>query len=106
VFIGYSKKHLCYKCIDIKSGRIYIACHVIFNESSFPFAECREKSTTPTESSSYVSLPIPPIVSRDPTNIVAPFSPPASNNAEFEFPTTKILDPIVSNFVENLAYLS
>jgi hypothetical protein len=37
VFLGYSKPHTGYKCLDILTGKLYIARHVIFNESVFPF---------------------------------------------------------------------
>ena len=36
-FIGYSPVHKGYKCLH-PSGRIYISRHVLFNETSFPFA--------------------------------------------------------------------
>lgn len=38
VFLGYSSSHLGYRCLDIHSGRIYIARHVRFDEYSFPFS--------------------------------------------------------------------
>jgi hypothetical protein len=37
VFLGYSKPHLGYKCFDTVSRKTFIARHVIFNESAFPF---------------------------------------------------------------------
>jgi hypothetical protein len=40
VFIGYSKHHLGYKCLHIPSGRVYIARHVVFKQTSpFPNPE-------------------------------------------------------------------
>jgi len=38
VFLGYSKPHIGYKCLHIPTGRVYIARHVIFHETKFPFA--------------------------------------------------------------------
>jgi hypothetical protein len=58
VFIGYSKNHLGYKCLHIPSGRIYIARHVVFNETKFPFS----KSEVPSPSSlskSHPSMTLP-----------------------------------------------
>ncbi|KAG8386504.1 hypothetical protein BUALT_Bualt03G0155400 [Buddleja alternifolia] len=37
VFLGYSPSHHGYRCLDIPSNRLYIARHVRFDESSFPF---------------------------------------------------------------------
>ena len=37
VFIGYSPSHKGYKCLH-PSGQVYIARHVIFDESSFPYS--------------------------------------------------------------------
>jgi histone deacetylase 1/2 len=45
VFLGYSLDHKGYRCLDISTNRVIIARHVIFDESSFPFAD-----TTPTAS--------------------------------------------------------
>ena len=38
VFLGYPPLSKGYICLDPTSNRIYIACHVLFNESLFPFA--------------------------------------------------------------------
>jgi hypothetical protein len=50
VFLGYSKPHSGYKCLDVISGRIYIARHVVFHEQSFPFNMSTPKvdNSTPT----------------------------------------------------------
>lgn len=39
VFMGYPSEHKGYRCLDLASNRIIISRHVIFDESSFPFAE-------------------------------------------------------------------
>lgn len=38
VFIGYNPLHKDYKCLD-KSGKVFIARHVTFNEYEFPYSE-------------------------------------------------------------------
>jgi histone deacetylase 1/2 len=38
VFLGYSHMHKRVKCLDIKSGRVYISRDVVFDESVFPFS--------------------------------------------------------------------
>jgi hypothetical protein len=47
VFLGYSKPHVGYKCLDILTGKIYIARHVIFNESVFPFQNLSSSLSPP-----------------------------------------------------------
>jgi hypothetical protein len=37
VFIGYSPMHKGYKCLEPKTGRVYISRDVIFDEHVFPF---------------------------------------------------------------------
>jgi hypothetical protein len=38
VFLGYRAMHKGYKCLDRRTGRIYISRDVIFDEAVFPFA--------------------------------------------------------------------
>ena len=38
VFLGYPSSHKGYRCLDLTSRRIIIYCHVVFNETCFPFS--------------------------------------------------------------------
>ncbi|KAD1241663.1 hypothetical protein E3N88_43106 [Mikania micrantha] len=63
VFLGYGTLHHGYRCFDPSSDRIYIARHVRFHESSFPFTpQPPESPSLPPDP--YVSFyPDPPTVS-------------------------------------------
>jgi hypothetical protein len=37
-FLGYNTHHKGYKCLDISTGRVYISCDVVFDETVFPFS--------------------------------------------------------------------
>ena len=39
VFLGYNEKFKGYRCLLPTTGRVYISRHVIFDETSFPFAD-------------------------------------------------------------------
>lgn len=39
VFLGYSLNHRGYRCLDPRTGRIYLSCHVVFEEGSYPFMD-------------------------------------------------------------------
>lgn len=38
VFLGCSKLHKGYHCLDLSSGKMFISRHVVFYEQKFPFA--------------------------------------------------------------------
>jgi hypothetical protein len=39
MFLGYSNMHKGFKCLDTRTGRIYISRDVVFNEDLFPFSK-------------------------------------------------------------------
>lgn len=39
IFLGYSDHHRRFKCLEPSFGRIFLSCHVIFNEFNFPFMD-------------------------------------------------------------------
>ena len=55
VFFDYSPSHSAYRCLDVKINRTYIARHVYFDESIFPFQSHSLLDCPPPPSSS--SLP-------------------------------------------------
>lgn len=46
VFLGYSTKHKGYLCLHLETKRLYIARHVIFDESKYPFHSLTTSSPT------------------------------------------------------------
>jgi hypothetical protein len=55
VFIGYSANHKGYKCLDPKTGRVYISRDVIFDEQVFPFSRKFEANLSPPDYSQILS---------------------------------------------------
>jgi hypothetical protein len=46
VFLGYSPCHKGVKCLDTKTGRVYISRDVVFDENIFPFATMHPNAGT------------------------------------------------------------
>jgi len=91
VFIGYSKNHHGYKCLNLQSGRIYIARHVVFNEFSFPFSRLKKSQPTPT----------PNLMISVTTNLHLPTStilnPPSETEPPQEISLPSMPSPALSN---------
>lgn len=55
IFLGYPPQSKGYICMDVVTGRVYISCHCLFNESIFPIfpipkSESESSSTASTSS--------------------------------------------------------
>ncbi|KAL8167122.1 hypothetical protein V2J09_008621, partial [Rumex salicifolius] len=48
IFIGYSTKHKGYLCFHVASSHTYIARHVVFDESYFPFLDHNSQESAAT----------------------------------------------------------
>ena len=55
IFIGYSIGHRGYKCLDVSTGRIFVCCHVVFNENLYPYTA--PKPLNPSSNTTSVTLP-------------------------------------------------
>ena len=47
LFLGYPTNHRVYRCLDLKTKRIFLSRHVVFDESTFPCAQIHTPSTKP-----------------------------------------------------------
>lgn len=61
VFLGYSKLHKGYTCLEVSSGRIFISRHVLFFEQVFPFKTLNDNLSLTKAADSPTSIPLPPV---------------------------------------------
>lgn len=73
VFLGYSSTHKGYKCMDLKTHKIYISRDILLNEISFLFSKSRP-TTVPLKSS-----PIQATLPIFPTSLLGPTPNPTTN---------------------------
>ncbi|KAD5961947.1 hypothetical protein E3N88_13420 [Mikania micrantha] len=95
VFLGYSTAHHGYRCLDHVIGRLYIARHVRFKETSFPFSSTPhiDPPIQSSDSPYFSSYPNPPVFSPDSTD-----QTPAPSNTSPPQPTksSPVAHPIPS----------
>jgi len=60
IFLGYSRNHNGYKCLDTSTGKVYVSHHVVFDEHRFPFQHTSTSSPT-SYNTHTASLPLQPI---------------------------------------------
>jgi hypothetical protein len=95
VFLGYSLHHKGYKCLNIKSGRLYISRDVVFEESIFPFQSHSNSpssicSTKPIITQPIISFPTPSLAETQshPTPNVTSSSPQPISHVSSSPPQT------------------
>ena len=90
LFLGYPLSHWGYRCLDLKTNRIILSRHVIFDESTFPAAQTQSSNsktysfldcsddTSPIFKSILVSLSLPAAESETLTPAIAHTQPPST----------------------------
>ena len=84
IFLGYPLQYKGYICLDALTGKIYISCHCVFDESvfpSFPTSSAESPSSFPTSFSSDMWFSFIPLSSLSITQS-SPISSAASGLAE------------------------
>ena len=71
VFLGYSTSHVGYRCLDLSSKRIYLARHVRFHETVFPFDKTKQIAATPKQTSA-PSIPVTLLPLMQPSSVPSP----------------------------------
>ncbi|KAI4376250.1 hypothetical protein MLD38_014035 [Melastoma candidum] len=104
VFLGYSDSHKGYRCYDPITERLYISCHVRFQEDTFPYRDLllRHPTTSPDDSGAVqipFLLPVPnsqPVQDVTPTALVPPATSSASIGSITSLQTTHLPSPSVT----------
>jgi hypothetical protein len=73
VFLGYPSHHLGYRCLDRSTQKIIISRHVVFDETSFPFANTVSSPSSTPSSHTYEFLQVP-----EQTMVPTPYTVPAT----------------------------
>jgi len=81
VFFGYSPSHLCYRCFDIESHRMYISRHVRFHEHVFAFDKFEQIVQVSTQTNTPSPITILPNLTYSPLFTVQNTPHPASASA-------------------------
>ena len=71
VFLGYSTSHVGYRCLDLSSKQIYLARHVQFHETVFPFDKTEQIAATPKQPSA-PSIPVTLLPLMQPSLVPSP----------------------------------
>ncbi|WVZ91380.1 hypothetical protein U9M48_037560 [Paspalum notatum var. saurae] len=61
LFLGYPPEHKGYKCMDLKTHKIILSRHVIFDENVFPFRTTQQPVPAPIAAPASTFLPGPPL---------------------------------------------
>ncbi|KAI0508127.1 hypothetical protein KFK09_014261 [Dendrobium nobile] len=93
VFIGYATTQKGYRCLDPKSGRVYVSRHVIFNEASFPYHSTTPQQTTPQADKSTPPLLLVPTNLHNSSNNTNILPPTATQQTSNEPPTITESNP-------------
>ena len=93
MYFGYNSSHLCYRCFDIVSQRIYISRHVRFYEHVFPFDNSEQIAKVSATTLTQHATALLPNLIHSPlfTTHTAPHHP--SSTFALPPPTTKTLQP-------------
>ena len=109
IFLGYN--HAGYKCLDLDSNKVYLSCHVVFDENSFLAMEkavvnmpskVTAQSDAPFVITVTLSSPSSSLVSHDIT--MSPLAPPYLSSPTNPSPTSSEC-PTLSTSLPNIYHL-